>query len=187
MIASAEAKYGAPREISLQFEISESELALVRGSRKHERSHDITLFIFDDQRIALIRKPTFPPGAYRAPSGGLEPGEPLERGARREAREETGLEIKLERYLLRVRANFTFGLETEPWTTHVFKARVVSGSLAPVDVSEIEAAKWGTIAELQGPIRDVLVCSGTGLLAYRVALTDATVEVLSELEEKNAD
>lgn len=190
ILREAEAKFGVPREMRLRFEIDDREIALVRGSRKHDRSHDVTLFIFDsvtngkaslmDSRLVVIRKPNFPPGAYRAPSGGLMPGESIESGARREAYEETGLDIELVRYLLRVFAVFVHQSGIENWVTHVFCARALGGHLAPRDTDEIEEARYSTVSELQGPIRAVLLNSGRGLFAYRVALTDAAVEMLSK-------
>ncbi len=191
LIKDAEAKFGIPSELRLQYGIDDQELALIRGSRKHERSHDITMFIFpgrpgDGQRIdgrsklAVIRKPSFPPGGYRVPSGGAVPGESIEAGAKREALEETGLEIELERYLLRIYATFTCGDQVEKWVTHVFKARAAGGTIKPIDTVEIEDAKCVTLDELQGPIRQILLDTQRGLFAYRVALTDATVRILKE-------
>jgi len=130
-----------------------------------------------------------------APSGGVEPGESFEEGARREALEETGLAVCLERYLIRVEATFVPpagwpigdlppGL-FEPdngnirWWTHIVAARVVGEpALGPRDTREIAEARWMTLDELQGPVRERLVASGRALFAYRVALTDATVAAL---------
>lgn len=191
VLKEAEMKFGTPKEVSLQYEIDEREVNLIRGSRKHDRSHDVTFFIFDgsiernregfwNARLVVIRKPTFPPGAYRAPSGGVRPGESIESGVKREAYEETGLHIEVERYLLRINATFTHGNEVEKWVTHVFSARIVGGELDPKDTREIEHAKLVTLRELQGDIREILLASGRGLFAYRVALTDASVEILRQ-------
>lgn len=46
------------------------------------------------------------------------------------------------------------------------------------DTVEIAETIYGTIEELQGPIRQALLKSGRRLLAYRAALTDAVVDVL---------
>ena len=98
VIKEMEERFGRPEVLPLSQEITPEEMALVRSSQKHGRAHDITLFIFQGERLALIRKPIHPPGVFRAPSGGLNPKEPFEEGAKREAREETGLEIEIERY-----------------------------------------------------------------------------------------
>ena len=176
-----ERRYGIPVVREWEQTISRGEMDMVLGSRKHGRSHDITLFIFDGERLALIAKHSFPPGGYRAPSGGLEPGEALERGAPREAKEETGLDIVLERYVLRIEAVFTEGNRTQPWVSHVFTARRVGGRLEPIDRHEIAKATYGTLAELQGRIRDVLLATERPLLRYRVYLTDETVAAIEGL------
>jgi ADP-ribose pyrophosphatase YjhB (NUDIX family) len=183
MLEKAARRWGEPRRLALAYEISSLERALIRGSRRDERSHDVTLFIERDGRFAVIAKPMFPPGVWRAPSGGLLPGEDLEVGARREALEETGLDVRLERYLLRIAATFTLGPEVEPWHTHVFLARALGSELAPRDRREIRAARWATREELQGAIREALLATGHALFAYRVALTDAA---FVEIDRKEA-
>ena len=177
-IDEIEAKLGKPQVQHMEFEIGELEVAFVRATQKHGRAHDITLFIFDDDHLALIRKPMFQRPIYRAPSGGLNPGESFEEGAKREALEETGLEVELEKYLLRVHVRFTGGEDHLDWTSHVFQARKVGGRLEAQDTAEIAETIYGTIEDLQGPIRQALLESGRRLLAYRATLTDAVVEVL---------
>lgn len=176
-----ERRYGAPIVREWEQTISRGEMDMVLGSRKHGRSHDITLFIFAGERLALIAKHSFPPGGFRAPSGGLEPGEALEQGAPREAKEETGLDIVLERYVLRIEAVFTEGHRTQPWVSHVFTARRVGGQLNPIDRHEIAKATYATLADLQGRIRDVLLATERPLLRYRVYLTDETIAAIQGL------
>jgi len=199
LVRQAEARFGAPRELSLQARIDEAEMDMVAGSMRRLRVHDVTLFIVDRDEIAVIRKPWFPPGAYRAPSGGVHAGETLEEGALREGLEETGLTLCLERYLLRIAAVFrpiepwpgVGGLPSEVtdpiepsalrWWTHVFSARVVGErTLAPRDTWEIAEARWVSVADLQGSIRETLLGTGRGLFGYRVALTDEAVDLMRE-------
>lgn len=180
MIREMEEKFGRPEVLRLTQEITPEEMALVQSSQKHGRAHDITLFIFRGEKLALIRKPIHPPGVFRAPSGGLNPGEPFEDGAKREAWEETGLEIEIERYLLRIQARFICGEENIEWSSHIFSARAMGGELAPQDTREILAARWATLEELQGPIREAVLAPGWGLLDYRVTLTDGAVALLQK-------
>lgn len=184
MITSLEEKYGRPRRMEMVVEISPAEFDMLRGSQKHGRNHDITLFIFEDrcyERFAAIAKHMFPPGAYRAPSGAAAPGEDLESGAKREALEETGLEIELDRFILRVDALFSCGTEKEPWKSLVFTAFAKDGTLAQRDTDEIREVRWLSLDELQGSVRRVLLDTGMGLFRYRVALHDAAVEEIEKL------
>lgn len=173
--------YGTPKEYEWEQAISPEEMQIVLDSGKFGRAHDVTFFIFDGfDRLALIRKPFFPPGVYRAPSGGVRPGEDFEQGVLREAYEETGLKIRLERYLVRIRVRFSCGDTIRPWTSHVFSAQRLSGELRPIDRKEISEAIYCTIEELQNTIRDKLLLTGKGLFRYRVRLTDAAVEAIKE-------
>ena len=181
-ISSLEAGYGAPLLCEMEYEIAPWEHEVVVASMHKGRAHDITFFIRnsgDPGRVVVVSKPFFPPGAYRAPSGAAHPGEGLEGGALREAREETGLAVGLTRYLVRISATFTSG-KREPihWTTHIVEAHELGGRLEPIDTDEILEARWATFEELQGPIRQALLDSGWDLCRYRVALTDLTVDTM---------
>jgi hypothetical protein len=49
-------------------EISEREHSLATYNPR--RMHDVTLFIFNEDRLALIRKGAFEPSIWRPPGGG---------------------------------------------------------------------------------------------------------------------
>src|SRR3954451_15392481 len=122
VLAPLRARYGEPVALEWSGEISEREHAL--ATYNPARLHDVTLFILDAaDRIALIRKPHFAPGIWRPPGGGIKPGEDFVAGAEREALEETGLEVRLARYLVATRASFVYGDREVRWQTHVFLAR----------------------------------------------------------------
>ena len=178
-IRHLEARYGIPQEIELQEEFNLDGFSLLRWSMESGRAHDVTLFIEKDGRYVVIQKPSYPKKAFRAPSGGVRRGEPVEVGAKREAWEETGLEVELTRYLLRVRAVFTCDGEAEQWVSHVFAAQAIGGRLDPKDRREISAARLVTLEELRGPIRRALLDSGQGGLRYRALLTDAALDLLA--------
>ncbi len=178
-----ERRYGLPAEIRREYEMTEREFDVVSRSRKHGRSHDVTLFIIAADSIVVIKKPMYPPGAYRAPSGGIAPGEDFEAGALREAHEETGLHVALEEYILRAFVRFTCQAEAIDWTTHVFSARPESGVLQPIDTHEIVEARLATVEELRGSIREVLLRTGSTGLRYRAELGD---EVLNRLIDMGA-
>jgi 8-oxo-dGTP pyrophosphatase MutT (NUDIX family) len=173
-----ESVYGRPRELRLAVEMGEREFALCRRAADRGRTHDVTLFILRDDEIAVIRKWSYPPDLFRPPSGGVEPGEPFEIGAAREAYEETGLHVALDRYLVRVLARFTHFDEALDWQTHVFSARWLGGEIVPIDTHEIAEARWATCDELRCAMRDRLLAHGSPGFRYRVVLQDAAFEEL---------
>ncbi len=182
-------RYGVPRELEVSLELTPAEFSMLRGSRKRERSHDITLFIFRErggEEFAAIAKPFFPPGIWRAPSGAAHPDESLQEGALREAREETGLNVELERFILLVRARFTCGPEFEDWTSYVFTARMAGGTLQQQDTEEISAVRWISLGELLGEVREKLRDTGMPLFQYRLRLHDEAVREIRRLRGERA-
>jgi 8-oxo-dGTP diphosphatase len=171
------ARYGEPSVLRWEGEITDREWGV--ATYNPTRTHDVTLFILDPaQRIALIRKPHFAEGVWRPPGGGIKPGEDFVAGAEREALEETGLRVELERYLVAAEAVFrNAGRELE-WSTHVFLARTEDEELAPDDPAEIAAARWGTLGELRGPLRQRLLGTGLAFWRYRVALHDGALATM---------
>lgn len=186
MIREVELKYGSPDILAFVYEMKPNEFEMVRRTQKNGRAHDVTLFIFVGNKVAVIRKHMYPPGAYRPPSGGISPGEGFEEGAIREAFEETGLRVTLDRYLLRVRVRFTCGPRAIAWTTHVLTAKPIPDEteqsaddpLEPRDTHEIAEGKFVTLDELNGEIRTALIRARSTGLRYRAELTD---EVVSRL------
>jgi ADP-ribose pyrophosphatase YjhB (NUDIX family) len=182
VLAPLRDRYGEPLRVRWEGDVSPSEFALAGGSPG--RRHDVTFFVFDPHgRVALIQKPSYPPEIWRPPGGGVRPGEEFEAGVRREALEELGVEIELERFLVSSEAVFRSAGDVIEWRTHVFSARTPADELRPVDTHEISAARWGTTAELGGPLRAAMLETGRALWRYRVALHDAA---LAELTSSSA-
>ena len=177
-----EGKYGVPRILRTAYTMNQQGFDLLKWSMRHGRAHDVTLFISKGDKIAVIRKPSYPLDVYRPPSGGVERGEDFETGARREAYEETGLEIRLQKYLLKVYVDFSFGDEEVCWTSHVFAAQAVGGRLQPVDTKEIADARWATIDELNTNLLKALQKSESAGLIYRAELQAATLQQYREGE-----
>jgi 8-oxo-dGTP pyrophosphatase MutT (NUDIX family) len=176
ILAPLRARYGEPVRLVWEGEISEREYRL--ATFDPERSHDVTLFITNGDRLALIRKPHFEDGLWRTPGGGVKPGEDFVEGVVREAIEETGLRVELRRFLVDAEARFLFETHDLTWRTLVFHAVTDDEEIAPRDAAEIAEARWGTAQELAGPIRERLLASGHALWRYRVALHDAALESL---------
>jgi ADP-ribose pyrophosphatase YjhB (NUDIX family) len=176
LLADVRRRFGEPLRLDWDGEVSEYEHALATYNPR--RSHDVTLVILNGDRLALIRKPPFPEGVWRPPGGGIKPGEDVAAGAEREALEETGLRVEVERYLVDAHASFRFAGAEVAWRTHVFLATTEDDELEPRDTDEIAGARWGTLAELAGPLRARLLETGHAFWRYRVALHDRALEAL---------
>ena len=177
MLAQVRATLGTPVVVPWEGEISDLEWAI--ATHNPARTHDVTLFILDrTQRLALIRKPQFPHDVWRPPGGGIHPGEDFVAGAVREALEETGLHVELRRYLVETQALFTNAGRELRWRTHVLQAETRDTEIAVGDPVEIAEARWGTLDELAGPLRERLLATGRAFWRYRVALHDAALQAL---------
>jgi 8-oxo-dGTP diphosphatase len=177
-LAPLRERFGDPTPLEWNGDISDPEWAL--ATYNPARTHDVTLFILGpEDRLALIRKPHFTEGVWRPPGGGVKPGEDAAAGAVREALEETGLSVELERYLVATNAVFRNGGRELHWRTHVLLARTDDDELSPSDPAEIAGARWGTLEELAGPLRERLLETGRAFWRYRVALHDAALAALS--------
>ena len=176
-LAAVRERFGTPLELPWDGEISEDEWAI--ATHNPARTHDVTLLILDpSRRLALIRKPHFAAGIWRPPGGGIKPGEDFVAGAVREALEETGLHVELRRYLVASHAVFSYAGRELHWRTHVVLAETEDDELAPDDPEEIAEARWSTLDELAGPLRERLLATGRAFWRYRVALHDAALPAL---------
>ena len=107
-------RYGQPVEMRIDVPMREWEFNLLRYSKGDGRYRDATILIPYEGKLVCIVKHAYPQGIARPPSGGVVPGEPLDAAAEREAFEETGLRVRIERYLVRVMCHFTLGAHVEP-------------------------------------------------------------------------
>jgi 8-oxo-dGTP pyrophosphatase MutT (NUDIX family) len=176
VLAPIRARYGEPGGLEWSGEVTEREWGV--ATYDSQRTHDVTLFILNGDRLALIRKRMFPSDIWRPPGGGVKRGEDFVEAVRREALEETGLDVDLDRYLIEARALFYHGGLALDWRTHVFSAHTADEAIAPLDTEEIAEARWGTLAELAGPLRERLLGTGRAFWRYRVALHDAAIAAL---------
>ncbi|MBU1320227.1 MAG: NUDIX hydrolase [candidate division Zixibacteria bacterium] len=177
IIAEIEKQYGKPEERSARFEMSVRHFANLKSSQKNGRSHDVTLFIRKDDKFVVIAKHFYPPGLYRPPSGGINPGEGFVDGAKREAKEETGCDVELVRYLMRVSVEFFCGAEAVDWTSHVFLADYISGVIKPLDTVEIREIALAGIDKFLY-FKELLLASDSGGMHYRAYLHDEILKIL---------
>jgi 8-oxo-dGTP pyrophosphatase MutT (NUDIX family) len=177
ILAPIRDRYGKPVILEWEGEISAREFGI--ATYNPARTHDVTLFILNGDRLALIRKHPFPPDVWRPPGGGVKEGEDFVEAVLREAFEETGLRVALERYLVETHARFVHDGRELDWRTHVFLATTADDHIEPHDTDEIADARWGTLEELAGPLRERLLGTGFAFWRYRVALHDAALAALA--------
>jgi 8-oxo-dGTP pyrophosphatase MutT (NUDIX family) len=176
-ILQAEIKYGKPQLREVTFSMPEDEFSMVKASQKHGRAHDVTMFIIKGDKFIFNAKHWYPPGLSRAPSGAAKPGETIEEGAIREAYEETGCKIRLNKYLLRIKCRFTCGDEFLDWTSHIFSAEYIDGELKPIDTHEIREVFEIHPSQIPS-IRKIMLTVESGGIQYRAYLTDEVMKIL---------
>jgi 8-oxo-dGTP pyrophosphatase MutT (NUDIX family) len=177
MVQQVADQYGYPPIIRMDAPISEEEYNFIRSTQSYGRRHDITLYIFKDDKVIVNAKHHYPKGLYRAPSGGLKPGEDFHEGVYREAFEETGTKINIIKYILQVNVHFSFGRKSIPWQTHVFTALYKSGKLRPVDIREIREVRLADMREFEN-YKAIIATTESGGLSYRARLHDEVIRFL---------
>jgi ADP-ribose pyrophosphatase YjhB (NUDIX family) len=181
MIRRMEHEYGTPTRREFVIPSAMEEVARIAASQRDGRNHDVTLYVRKGPQVIVIAKHFYPPGMYRAPSGGLNPGESFENGIAREIAEECGCTIKLDRFLLTTSVLFTAsGREHDSdsvrWRSFVFLADYVSGDFQFTDhheIKEVRLADWAEFETFGRMMRQF----GRGGFLYRAALHETVVEL----------
>ena len=176
-------QFGEPKKRSFSANFLEFEYQLVRQTRAKGRLHDITCFIrqSNDEYVVIQKHQYADSGIYRAPSGGAKAGESLEAAAHREMYEETGLEVRLLRFVLDMYLDIVCPTETIPWRSLVFLAEPIGGTMKPIDTHEIFDAKVMSRGNLLGDVDRLMIESGWGGFAYRSFLTREFFKRIDEL------
>jgi 8-oxo-dGTP pyrophosphatase MutT (NUDIX family) len=177
-IQQAADRYGYPPVIKMVAPVSVEEFEFIRSTQSYGRAHDVTMFIFKGQELLVIAKHHYPPGLFRPPSGAIKPNESLAQGARREAYEETGCEIELDRYVLQVNVDFTDGRGVIPWKSHVFTSHYLKGEMHPIDTREIREVSLARLDEFEKFKEIIRLKTDSGGLNYRARLHDEVLRLL---------
>jgi 8-oxo-dGTP pyrophosphatase MutT (NUDIX family) len=99
-----------------------------------------------DGRLEVVLVHRRSPVLWALPKGTPDSGETIEETALRETREETGLEVEIERPLLSIRYFFVRGSTRFHKTVHFFLMRPVGGRTEAHD-AEFDEARWVDVAE----------------------------------------
>lgn len=177
MIQMVADQYGYPPLVNMVAPVDREEFDFIKSTQYFGRMHDVTMYIFKGSKVIVNAKHFYPKGLFRCPSGGLKPGEKFEDGVYREAYEETGTKIQLDRYILQVHVNFVCGKSYIPWRTHVMAAHYLEGELRPIDTREIREVKLAELSEFDD-FKEIINYLDSGGLKYRARLHDEIVKLL---------
>jgi len=136
-VAELARRYGPLERRHYTLEIGERTFADWREVMCNNRRGEVGLFILRPSgNVILHAKEFYPEGTYRVPTGGIERGEDVVTAVHREAREETGLTVAIERCLGVLEYEFRYRGETLPFVSYVFLLRENGGQLCPQDEGE---------------------------------------------------
>jgi 8-oxo-dGTP pyrophosphatase MutT (NUDIX family) len=162
-VAALGAAYGRPRRVQCQLQIG-PELFQTRFNRLDSRRGEVVLALQRPAGTLLLHsKAHYETGVYRLLSGGISCGETVLAAVHREAAEETGLRITVEKFIAVLDIAFCFGPIALPFPSYVFHVREAGGTLQP-DLREISSLLEvgpaelpqiaATLHDLQGPRAD---------------------------------
>jgi len=135
-IEEATVRFGRPEERNYCLTVHRDAFEERHRKRGKRAAEVIFLVCRPGGKFLLHTKSFYPPGAYRVLTGGIEEGEDLVAAILREAREETGLEVSVERFLGILRYRFCWDDKETDFTSYVFLLKETGGRLAPQDSGE---------------------------------------------------
>lgn len=122
------ARFGPAEQRHAELPMGEERFAFwhdkVQGSVADRRAEVALAVERPDGRLLLHTKSFYPAGVMRIPTGGIGPEESVLDALRREAHEETGLEVEIARWLGLVTYRFRQGPRALPFATYLFHVRV---------------------------------------------------------------
>lgn len=135
-VDAAMARFGMPRIEHLEIPVSQETLDYWRQLKDGRVAEVVLLVRRRDGHYLLHTKTFYPEGAYRLMTGGINAGEDLIQAAMREAAEETGLVIEVERFLGVLAHRFVHGDQGFDFTSYLIELAEVDGTLGVQDEHE---------------------------------------------------
>ncbi len=128
-VDAVSAKYGEPRQLVCR-------LPALDFPPVSRRAHgEVCMAIMrPNGRFLLQTKASYPNSVMRLPSGGIRPGEDIEKALLREIWEETNLSVSVESFVARIR--YESARESSSFETYLLFVRELSGPLRSNDPSE---------------------------------------------------
>ena len=140
-IAQLGARYGAPIRQRCALDVSHASHGWWSTDKARRRDGEVVLFILRrNRKLILHTKDFYPGGVMRAPSGGIKQGEAVIAAVHREALEETGLQVSIERFLTFIEFEFHWQGQVVRYPSYGFLLREMAGVLQTLDPDERIAA-----------------------------------------------
>ena len=110
----------------------------------------VDAIILHQQKIVLIKRKNPPfKGSYALPGGFVDVGETVEDAMLREAKEETSLDVRVERFLGLIEYEFRCQGSTLPFVSYIFRLEELGGELCCLDDGEaITGFREASVEEL---------------------------------------
>jgi len=135
-VQAAISQYGEPVRRCYQYQVTENSWRYWESVRRKRTAEVVLLLRRPDGEYLVHTKGFYPQGVYRLLSGGIKPGEDLVAATLREAHEETGLCVQLERFLARAEHCFTWQGGCLRFLSYLFLLAERGGVLASQDLGE---------------------------------------------------
>lgn len=147
-------QYGPIERRSYSLEVGRRNFEDWRRELVEKRRGEVVFVVKGPVGLILHTKDFYPPGTYRLPSGGMRWEESVLSALHREAQEEMGLEVEVERFLGLLVYEFRCQDEMMPFVSYVFLVSEAGGELAPQDKEErilsfcqVPVAKLSAVAD----------------------------------------
>jgi len=134
------ARYGVPVERCCVQEVSRDTFEYWAQVRRKRTAEVVLLLRIREDRYLVHTKSFYPQGVYRLLSGGVKPHEPLSQAVCREAHEETGLRVDIERFLAIIHNRFRCNEDESSLMSYLFVVRPANVSAKVLDTSTPEAS-----------------------------------------------
>jgi ADP-ribose pyrophosphatase YjhB (NUDIX family) len=105
-------------------------------SKPNRRGEVVLAIRRPDGQVLLHTKQFYPEGVFRLPSGGVHLDEAVLTGMTREAKEETGLDVSVDRFLVTVEYEFRHGQRRLPFISYVLVVHAEQGTPVVQDPEE---------------------------------------------------
>jgi len=137
-----------------KIEIGEGQLREWLETFRDKPGEVVMVILRPGGKVLLITKDFYPPGAYRMPTGGMHHRETPEEALVREAKEETGFRVNIERNLGTIHWVFRSGDRGIEYYSHVFLISEIADEPIAEDeheritgFREVDIRELGSIAE----------------------------------------